>query len=144
MKSLVGALTLGLLCLTSSLSLGGPTNGVTASATGTVRGRCLEITTGFVHATKLVADVTVYFRIASSTNTVMSDKDGRFEIQLPEGTYEVGWMTAKDREVAEMNRMGGYVPTPFRDGGGQKGKKLDIKRGQATERDLIVGFIKAR
>jgi hypothetical protein len=34
-------------------------------------------------------------------------------------------------------------PEAFRDGGGQKGKKIEVIKGKITELDLTVEFMKA-
>jgi hypothetical protein len=134
------------LCLAGSASLGEPAKEAAAPENGTVKGRCLRLTHGGLSGPyekrTPVPNVKVYFRAGASTNAVTSDKDGLYVTQLPEGTYEVGWMTpAEEKIVNEGGRR--MPPEAFRDGGGQKGKKIEVIKGKITELDLTVEFMKA-
>jgi hypothetical protein len=114
---------------------------------GTVKGRCLRLTHGgssepYEKRTP-VPNVKVYFRAGESTTAVTSDKDGLYVTQLPEGIYEVGWMTPEEEKIVKEGGRS-RPPEPFRDGGGQKGKKIKVIKGKIIELDPTVEFIKAR
>ena len=147
MRRLTGILLLVALCLAVRASGGEPINEAAALENGTVKGRCLRLTHGggsepYEKRTP-VPNVKVYFRKGASTNAATSDKDGLYVTQLPEGTYEVGWMTPEEEKIV---REGGrsMPPEAFRNGSGQKGKKIEVTKGKTIELDLTVEFIKAR